>query len=165
MAAKTRQPKKSVTADLSAMIKGFPALFSALEQEHKQITASMIELERAGLKRATLFWRKKTKAGGEEVQFLYLHHPATSSSSGQRGLREYIGSDPAKIKSACAAVERVKEYDALADKARSLESRLDSIREALDTAKSYLENKPGRSRWGSSYSGRYSGASEHRYSL
>lgn len=102
-----RQSKKSLTADLSATLKQFPTQFAKLDTEHKALEDQMATLKKAGLIYATPHYRPKLRADGLEVHFLYLLYPSKGAAKRKR---EYVGSDPAKVKKALDAIETGAHY-------------------------------------------------------
>ena len=87
------------------------------------------QLKRAGLVYATEHWR--------EGRYLYLVHP---QHDGERK-REYVGTDPKKIKAAQDAIARARDYDALAERARQIEATLYEGGQRLASAVDYLSGK------------------------
>lgn len=70
-----------------------------LEAARKRLVKEIAELERQGVTEATPWWRPNSKS---PQGYLYLIHP---QRDGLRP-REYIGTDPARVRDAMARVER-----------------------------------------------------------
>jgi len=92
-------------------------------------SSSENDIKRAGLIYATEHWR--------EGRYLYLVHP---QHDGERK-REYVGTDPKKIKAAQDAIARARDYDALAERARQIEATLYEGGQRLASAVDYLSGK------------------------
>lgn len=87
-----------------------PVQFGNLEARRLAIARAMAKLKRSGLIYATEHWRNG--------QYLYLLHP---SKVGEKRRREYVGADPKRIQLAQAAIQRAKEFDALARELRDVD--------------------------------------------
>lgn len=72
-------------------------------------------LEQSPLIYAVPYWRP---GKSPDQKYLYLNYP---TQKGQPRKREYVGADPAKIKSAELGIQRAKEYEALKSRIESLE--------------------------------------------
>ena len=72
-----------------------------------------------------------------EGRYLYLVHP---QHDGERK-REYVGTDPKKIKAAQDAIARARDYDALAERARQIEATVYDGGQRLASAVDYLSGK------------------------
>lgn len=85
---------------LNTLAAALPGVITKLDAELATAQKRMAQLKRAGLIYATEHWR--------EGRYLYLVHP---QHDGERK-REYVGTDPKKIKAAQDAIARARDYDA-----------------------------------------------------
>lgn len=90
-------------ANISALAAKLPDLIDKLDGELKDIAGRMAALKKAGL----IYAGEHMKDG----KYLVLLHP---SQAGETRRREYVGKDPQKIQEARDAIQRAKDYDALA---------------------------------------------------
>ena len=97
---------------LNTLAAALPGVIAKLDAELATAQKRMAQLKRDGLVYATEHWR--------EGRYLYLVHP---QHDGERK-REYVGTDPKKIKAAQDAIARARDYDALAERARQIEATL-----------------------------------------
>jgi len=99
------------------------------------LATELAEIETAGWCNASEYWRETDK--------LILIHP-TPRDGGKR-VREYIGSDPARIAEARARLARYARRQQLAGELQELDKRLHLALDSLDAFNRALE---GKSRWG-----------------
>lgn len=102
----------STVKQLNTLAASLPRVITKLGNELADAQKRMAQLKRAGLIYATEHWR--------EGRYLYLLHP---QHAGERR-REYVGTDSKKIKAAQAAISRAHDYDALAERAKRIETIL-----------------------------------------
>ena len=114
---------------LNTLAAALPGVITKLDAELATAQKRMAQLKRAGLVYATEHWR--------EGRYLYLVHP---QHDGERK-REYVGTDPKKIKAAQDAIARARDYDALAERARQIEATLYEGGQRLASAVDYLSGK------------------------
>lgn len=124
--------QKAATAELMKLAQALPGLIKKLDADIADISARMVELQKAGLVYATEHWRKGADG---EPKYLYLLYP---QKTGEPRKREYVGCDPVRVAEARAAIVRAGEYDELAGRLAALSYRARSIGEALDNAYWYL---------------------------
>lgn len=117
---------------LNTLAASLPGVIAKLDAELAEAHKRMAQLKRAGLIYATEHWR--------EGRYLYLVHP---QQDGERK-REYVGTDPKKIKAAQEAIARAHEYDKLADQVRQIEGVLGEGGQHLAAAVDCLN---GKRRW------------------
>lgn len=90
-------------ANISALAASLPDLIGKLDGELKDLAGRMAALKKAGL----IYAAEHMKDG----KYMVLLYP---SQSGETRRREYVGKKPGKIQEARDAIQRAKDYDALA---------------------------------------------------
>ena len=90
------------------------------ESKRKALRRELSQLKRRGLTQGKPHWRSG--------RYLYLVHPVVGTTR----QREYIGSDPAKIKAALARVERTEIYRRKRDELESIEQSLQRLLNELE---------------------------------
>ena len=113
---------------LNSLAASLPGAIAKLDAELSAAKKRMALLKRAGLIYATKHWR--------EGRYLYLVH---RQHDGERK-REYVGTDPRKIKAAQDAIARARDYDALAERVRQIEAILDEGGQRLVSALDHLSS-------------------------
>jgi hypothetical protein len=115
-------------ADVIKLTTKIAEMIVARLKQQQQILDEIRDLETSGITDASMYWR--------DGKFLYLNHP---SQNGER-VREYVGSDPDKIKEAKAQVERYQRWV-------KLQSELRHITNGLVAAEHGLEDVSERLKW------------------
>ncbi|HEP9230343.1 TPA: hypothetical protein VDV27_005218 [Pseudomonas aeruginosa] len=110
---------------LNTLAAALPGVIAKLDAELATAQKRMAQLKRAGLVYATEHWR--------EGRYLYLVHP---QHDGERK-REYVGTDPKKIKAAQDAIARARDYDAPATTTRWPSARARSRRPCTKAASAW----------------------------
>lgn len=113
---------------LSKMSTQLPELIASLDAATTDLAQRMAALKAQGLIYATEHWK--------DQKYMVLLYPI---QPGQPRKREYVGKDPAKVEDAKAKIQRAKEYDALAAKAKRLDETLFEGFRRLQEAASVLE--------------------------
>lgn len=119
------QVKPQYRAKLDKLAK----ILNHMETINHNTRQEMQELQKAGLKYATPHYRAE--------RYLYLIHP---QHDGER-IREYVGTNPAKITAALDAINRAHQFDRLTEELEREESKIRIIEYQLDTAIRTTGNK------------------------
>jgi hypothetical protein len=101
---------KQPAARLSEFAATLPGLIESLEVERLELERQMAALETLGLIYANPHWR--------DQKYLTLLYPM---QPGEPRRRDYVGKDPQKVEDALQAVQRAKDYDQLAARAKRLQ--------------------------------------------
>jgi len=110
-----------------------PGLLAALDERVKDNKANMSALTRAGLIRATEYYRPDSQGN---PRFLYLLYPV---QKGEKRRRDYVGKDPENIAKARAGIERAHEYDRIERETACLLQRLREIAGIVQDARKLTE--------------------------
>ncbi len=110
-------------------LKKLAAILEHMEIVNHNIREKMAELKKDGLKYATPHYRAE--------RYLYLIHP---QKDGER-VREYVGTNPAKITEALDAINRGHQYERLAEELKREETKIGMVEYQIDTAIRATGNK------------------------
>ncbi len=113
---------------LSKMSTQLPDLIASLDAATTDLAQRMAELKAQGLIYATEHWK--------DQKYMTLLYPI---QAGQPRKRVYVGKDPVKVEDAKAKIQRAKDYEALAAKAKRLDETLMAGFRRLQEAASVLE--------------------------
>lgn len=90
-----------------------PELIASLDAAGIELAERMSALKAQGLIYATEHWKDR--------KYMTLLYPI---QAGEPRKRVYVGKDPVKVQEAKDQIQRAKDYDALAEKARRLDAAL-----------------------------------------
>jgi hypothetical protein len=117
--------KKNHIESLSAVAASLPGCIAKLEASRAEIAGKMDALKGRGLIYATEHMKD-----GKYLTLLYPIQP------GEPRRREYVGKDPQKMQEAREAIQRAKDYEALAAQAKRLDVVLyDGLGKLQDAAR------------------------------
>jgi hypothetical protein len=100
---------KQATTRLSELAAALPGLIESIEVDRLELDQQMAALKKQGLIYANPHWR--------EQKYLTLLYP---TKPGEDRRREYVGKDPQKVQDALQAIQRAKDYEQLAARAKGI---------------------------------------------